>query len=73
VSPGTGNALRLPSTASVKTPWRYLSDVFTAKWKVDDALDVTPLTFGSEQEAFRGRIFAESKCPISKRRKLFIT
>jgi hypothetical protein len=41
--------------------------------RVDDALNVTPLTFGSEQEAFRGRILAESKCPISKRRKLFIT
>jgi hypothetical protein len=41
--------------------------------EADDALDATPLTFGSEQEAFRGRILAESKCPISKRRKLFIT
>ena len=41
--------------------------------EVDNALDATSLTFGSEREAFRGRILAESKCPISKRRKLFIT
>jgi hypothetical protein len=36
--------------------------------RVDDVLDVTSLTFGSEQEAFRGRILAGSKCPISNAR-----
>lgn len=36
--------------------------------EVDDALDATSLTFGSEREAFRGRILAESKCPMSNAR-----
>jgi hypothetical protein len=66
VSPGTGNPLRLSSYGIGKNTLALFVRCFYHR--VDDALDVTSLTFGSEQEAFRGRILAGSKCPISNAR-----